>query len=491
MARRILFVVSFAIFGTSPLAADWPQFRGPNSSGVAEEAVPIEFSPDTNVLWKTKLGPGHSSPCVAGPSVFVTTYDPNASTVAVHCLNLIDGDKKWQHSFPVEEFEKGHPSFNPASSSPASDGEVVIAYFGSLGLVAMTVEGDVLWEKRMPTTKSFGGNATSPIVSGDVVVLYRGNYVDHFLLAVDRLTGKELWRVRQTEKFTGEMACTACPIVVGNRLIAHTARSVQCLDLQSGAPIWLTKCATTATSTPIVVGQDVIVAAWNKMGEPALRPPFPDFNQLVDQNDANDDDLIERSEFPELWIFHRPNGIEAPMNGGKVRFQWADRNKDGRIDRNEWRKQLEDLDKYRANYETHGLLSIPLDSRGVLSSDDVRTLETQSIPEVPSPVSDGKFIYMIKNGGVLTVIDITTGERTARVRTGGRGTHYASPFIAGGHLYTVSGEGVISVLTLGPQPELTSTNLMNERVFASPAVQGGKLLVRTHSTLYVFQQQSP
>ena len=81
------------------------------------------------------------------------------------------------------------------------------------------MSGEKLWEIPMPLTKSYAGNATSPVIIGDRVILYRGNYVDHFLLAVDKRTGKELWKVPQQERFTGEMACTAVPVVADDRLI--------------------------------------------------------------------------------------------------------------------------------------------------------------------------------------------------------------------------------------------------------------------------------
>ena len=485
----ICLMVAGLLATVSPAGGDdWTQFRGPNSSGVATTAsIPLSFGPDAHVHWKAAIGPGHSSPCVADGRIYLTSFASARSQMLVHCLSATSGEQQWQHAFTADQLEKGHPSFNPASSSPACDGEVVVAYFGSLGLVALRTSGELLWERRMPTTKSFGGNATSPIIAGDLVILYRGNYLDHNLLAFDRLTGEERWRVPQSEKFTGEMACTACPIVVDDKLIVHSARSVQCFDVHSGELIWLTKCATTATSTPIVVGDDVVVAAWNKMGEPALRPPFPTYAELLAQHDADHDGGISKGEFPELWIFHRPDGMEAPMNGGRVRFNWADRDKDQQITATEWAAQRKDLDSFRAGYETHGLLAIPLNSAGILKQDEVRTLETQGIPEVPSPVSDGRYIYLIKNGGILTVIEQSRGKRVSRVRTPGRGTHYASPIIAGDHLLTVAGDGVISVLTLGSQPEVVATNRMGESVYASPVVLGDTLLIRTHSTLYAFR----
>ena len=485
---RLLLIVIMTS-ATSP-AGDWPQFRGPNSSGMAPGgAVPVEFGPGKNELWKTGVGAGHSSPCIVGDSVYLTSFDAEQKRISIVSLDRATGKQRWAHHQTVEELEKGHPSFNPASSSPTSDGEVVVAYFGSWGLMCLSTDGTLKWERQMPLTKSFAGNATSPMIAGDRVILYRGNYVDHFLLAVDRLTGKELWKIPQAEPFSPELACTACPILHGNRLIVHSARSLQAFDVLDGRQLWMTKCATTATSTPVIAGNEVILAAWNKMGEPALRPKFPTFEELVKDHDQNGDGEIQQKEFPVIWIFHRPEGQEAPMNGGTIRFQRADNNRDGGISKEEWRRQLKGLEDFRSRYQTHGILAVPIDSNGVVPKDKVRTLETQGIPEVPSPLTDGKYLYFVKNGGVLTCLEVETGERIYRIRTEGRGTHYASPLIAGTHIYTAAGNGVMSVITMGPNPKVVATNRMPNGVYASPAAADGVLYVRTHSALYAFGRQ--
>lgn len=341
----------------------------------------------------------------------------------------------------------------------------------------------------MPLTQSYAGNATSPAIYGDRVILYRGNQVDHSLLAIDKHTGKELWKVPQGEQFTSEMACTACPILSGRTLIAHTARSVQAYDLVTGDRLWVTKCATTATSTPVIAGDKVLVAAWNKMGEPVLRPPFPSFEKLLDQHDQDANRTIDKEEFPKLWIFHRPLGAEAPQNGATVRFRNADQNGDGEIDQNEWRHQLEELAAFRSRYRTHGLLSIDIGSEGIVAETSIQTLETRGIPEVPSPIYHDGYVYLIKNGGLLTCIKVSTGQREYQIRTGSRGTHYASPLIANNHLFTTSGDGKISVLTLGPDPKILSTNDMEDKVFATPAIVDGVLYVRTHHGLYALTSQ--
>lgn len=488
--RRFPFEQMFTLLAFMVLAseihAEWPQFRGINSSGVGSGSPPVEFGPGVNELWKIELAQGHSSPCISGDRMFLTTVHRDESALAIVCLDPTEGAVLWERKIPVDQFEKGHPSFNPASSSPCCDSERVVAYFGSYGIVCFDHDGEKLWEKKLPLAKSFGGNATSPMIVGDNLILYRGTYVDHFLLCLDKKTGEEKWRVPQHEKFTGEMASTACPIVYDEKLICHTARSVQAFDVESGERIWIAKCATTATSTPVLAGDEVIVAAWNKLGEPDLRPPFPSFDELIAEHDANSNQFIERGEFPKLWVFHRPEGVEAAMNGAPVSWRHANKNGDGKIERDEWTKTIEELEKFRSGYETHGLLAIPLNSEGFVAADEIRTLVTKGIPEVPSPVYDGKYAYLVKNGGLLTVIDIAAGKKVSQQRTGGKGTHYASPIIADGRLYSTAGDGQITVLQLGKKPKILSVNEMNENVYATPAIINGVIYVRTHSALYAF-----
>ena len=222
-----VFSTVILLFMAAAGAADWQQFRGPNSSGIAPgSSPPVEFGPGKNELWNIPMGAGHSSPIVVGEVIFLTTYDKSRKALAVVCISRASGEIRWERLVPADRIEKGHASFNPASSTPASDGQRVVAYFGSFGLICFDLEGKKLWQRKMPLTRTFGGNATSPAIVGDRGVLYRGNYIDHFLLAVDKVTGKELWKVPQREPFSGEMACTACPIVAGDKLLVHTARSM-------------------------------------------------------------------------------------------------------------------------------------------------------------------------------------------------------------------------------------------------------------------------
>jgi outer membrane protein assembly factor BamB len=95
---------------------------------------------------------------------------------------------------------------------------------------------------------------------------------------------------------------------------------------------------------------------------------------------------------------------------------------------------------------------------------------------------------MVKNGGLLTCIDITSGDLVDRMRTRGTGTHYASPLIAGERLYTFAGNGRVSVIELGESGRILAVNEMADSVYATPAIVDGVIYVRTHAALHAFAE---
>lgn len=473
------------------LHADWPQFRGPNSSGRADDqAPPVEFGPGKNERWRIAVPAGHSSPCIVGNAIFLTAFDKENRRLEILHINRDSGKIIWRRGIAVSQLETGHPSFNPASSTPTSDGQRVIAYFGSYGLICFGMDGTKLWEIKLPLARSYSGNATSPIIVGDKVILYRANYVDHFLLAVDKTTGKQIWKKPQRERFTTAMSAAATPIVVGDKLIVHAVQSVKAFSIADGNQLWQANCSTTATSTPVLAGDQVVIATWNQTGEPALTPIFPPFEKLIETNDKNKDILISPDEFPrKLMYFHRSEGVEAPQNGAPLRFSHVDSNRNGSVDPEEWRKLLDRTAERRKRHIPHGLVAIPINSKGNLDAKQIRFLERNGIPEVPSPLAYNGYIYFAKNGGILTAIDMKSGKRIYRTRTGGRGTHYASPILANNRLYITAGDGQISVVTTGPDPKILATNDMQQKTFATPAIVGGVIYVRTHDTLFAFESK--
>ena len=128
----------------------WPQFRGPNCAGLGEGKPPVTFGPDQNVVWKTAVGPGLSSPIVWDGRIFLTEFDRANNRLATLGIDRRTGKVLWRQTVVPERIEKVHEISSPAGATPATDGERVYVYFGSYGLVAYDLDGNQKWEETAP-----------------------------------------------------------------------------------------------------------------------------------------------------------------------------------------------------------------------------------------------------------------------------------------------------------------------------------------------------
>ena len=162
IASLALAAVAAVGFGADkPLA--WPQFRGPDGSGVADDQKPpVEFGPDKNVKWKVPVPGGLSSPIVAGDKLVLTAFD--GGKLYTIAYNRADGKEAWRTEAPakkIEPFLKTEGS--PAASTPATDGERIVSYFGSCGLFCYDLAGKELWRFEMPTAATAGDFGTGDL----------------------------------------------------------------------------------------------------------------------------------------------------------------------------------------------------------------------------------------------------------------------------------------------------------------------------------------
>src|SRR5882672_2945827 len=184
---------SFASATQSSGKAWWPQFRGPNSSGLGEGNPPVNFGPDQNVLWKTPVGPGLSSPIIWEGRIFLTEFDRTNKRLATLCIDRRTGRILWRRTITPGQIEEVHAISSPAGSTPATDGERIYVYFGSYGLLCYDLDGNLKWERRLPLPENPYGATASPIVVGELLVFnHQGK--DAYLLAVNRRDGRTVWR---------------------------------------------------------------------------------------------------------------------------------------------------------------------------------------------------------------------------------------------------------------------------------------------------------
>jgi len=296
--------VAALLFAPAVQAADpasdakkyWPQWRGPLATGVAPLAdPPSEWSETKNVKWKVKVpGFGTSTPIIWGDRVFILTAvsadkkaetkpletpatppeSPNpgegrrrpgggfrrsekpteAHKFTVLCLDRKTGKTLWQKVAREEVPHEGHHQDHGfASASPVTDGQRLIAYFGSRGLYCFDLDGNMKWEKDfgdMQTKNSFG-EGSSPVLFGNTVVVVWDHDGEDFIVALDKTTGKELWRTPRNDD-TG----WSTPLVVEHQgkpqVVVNATRKVRSYDLATGKQLW--ECAgQTANAIPCPV----------------------------------------------------------------------------------------------------------------------------------------------------------------------------------------------------------------------------------------------
>jgi outer membrane protein assembly factor BamB len=217
----------FTFTAAAQADANWPQFRGSGALGVAENAaLPEQWSANENVAWKTDIpGRGWSSPIVWDNRVFLTTAvslgeaeppkkglymggNRQDAPLLVHqwkvfCLDLDTGAVVWERQ--VHEGAPAGPIHlknSYASETPVTDGERVYVYFGNLGIWCFDFDGNVVWTKPFEPRKTrFGwGTASSPVLHEERLYIVNDNDEESYLLALDKKTGEEVWRVARDEK---------------------------------------------------------------------------------------------------------------------------------------------------------------------------------------------------------------------------------------------------------------------------------------------------
>lgn len=178
-------------------AENWPAWRGAAADGISKEATaPLQWSKEDHVRWRAELPePGNSTPIVWGNMVFLTQPRKSSGERALMCFDRGTGKLLWQATAAYREEEPTHATNFYASASPATDGERVIAWFGSAGLFAYDLKGKLLWKADLGRQRHTWGYASSPVLYGDQVFLNFGPGERSFLVALDKKTGKILWQM--------------------------------------------------------------------------------------------------------------------------------------------------------------------------------------------------------------------------------------------------------------------------------------------------------
>ncbi|PYR53201.1 MAG: hypothetical protein DMF89_00635 [Acidobacteria bacterium] len=472
MPRQLLVaaVLSLGVSVSSSVgaaASDWPRFRGPNGSGVADSAVPTEFGPGKNIDWRIELPFGRSSPIVVQDSIYLTAVEGRARITLA--IDRKTGQIRWRREIAGDEARKIYSGNSPASSTPVSDGTNVYAFFGDFGLVSYAPDGRERWRLKLGPFDSFYGLSGSPVVLDDTVFLVCDQNSGSFVVAVDRHSGRPRWRkdrpAAKTESFSTPVVL-APPGGTPQLIVSGTYR-LDAYDPSTGEIIWwVGKQGINPIATP-VLGDGVVFASSN--GSDA--PGYAGFDQLLEMADKNRDGKVAAAE------------LAAAMPDYGEHFGFYDLNQDGFITRNEW-----DFRRTESVSES-GLVAIATGGHGDRSNAQLlwRNKKIHANYSTTSPLLYNGVLYIVKGGGIMTTLNPATGDTYKVGRLGSAlGEYFASPVAADGKVYFTNVEGVVTVVKAQPLWEVLSSNDLGEQTQATPAVADEHLYIRTHKALYSF-----
>ena len=424
------------------LAANWPQWRGPNSNGSTTEAhdLATTWSHTENVLWRTKL-PSWSAatPIIWEDTVFVTsaeagfttlrgrdgggrgrggTVDLGPDKIFLMALNRKDGSIRWQR-----EIDSGNELFrkqNSASPSAITDGKHVWIMTGHGKFSCFTMDGKEVWKRDIQTDYGrFGlnhGYASTPLMHGDqlYVQVLHGMKTDDpsYVFAAEKATGKTIWKVERPTDAPRESpdnyATPQLTTVDGKlQLVISGGDYVTGHDLGSGKELWR-------------------LGGFNPTNNPA--------NRTIASSLVIGGNVFTTSTRGRPFIGFRAGG-----------------------------------------------------SGDITGKNELWTNDLGS--DVPTPTTDGKYIYVLNDRGFLNCLEAETGKVVYEGQRIELGTYSSSPLLADGKIYSTSEEGTTTVVKAGPQFEILGVSKLDEHTLASPVAVDNQIFLRTDDYLYCFQKK--
>jgi outer membrane protein assembly factor BamB len=448
---------------------DWSRFRGPNGSGVAETiGLPEKFGPDRNVIWKTALPLGHSSPVLSGDRIFLTAVDHGK--LFTFCLSRETGKILWRRECQRHRTEALDQRNTAASPTAATDGKNVYVFFGDFGLVSYGFDGNERWRVPLGPFHNVYGMGASPIVAGDAVILVCDQSQDSFAVAVGKDDGRVRWKRPRAEALSGH----STPIVYqpGNgptQIIAPASFRVDAYSIETGETVWWAGGLPSEMKSGAVLGDGVLyISGFNSPeNDPGRQIHLPPFEDVLAAHDKDKDGRISLAEVPDERT--------------KSYFPFIDLDQDGFITAAEWRKYIAVMAAENA------LLAIQPGGAGDITSSGLRWKYQRAVPQLPTSVLYQNVLYMINDAGVLTTLDPATGTMLKQARLRGVADRYfASPVAADGKIFIASQAGIVTVLKAGGEQEILAANELDDECFATPAIADGRIYIRTRSALYCF-----
>ena len=464
--------VATLLLAVQLLAGDgWDRFRGPNGAGVSEtEGLPVHFGPGRNVVWQTELPRGKSSPVLTDDRIYLTAHeDGKLLTLA---LDRASGKILWRQAAPSRRLEKMNTLNDEAAATPVTDGENVYVFFGGYGLLSYGPDGRRRWAHPMGPFTNFHGMGASPILADGKVLMVCDQDRDAYVIALNQDDGQVVWKVERPEM----VHSFSTPLIHRpengpSELVVPGSYQMVSYAVDSGRRLWRARGLTyQVKSAAVSAGGMVYFNGWAPGGMPSRRLVLPDFDAMLASHDADQDGFLSKEEIPEAWF---------PGN-----WTMQDLDKDDRFDRRDW------FYYQSRRTSSNSTIAIRLGGRGDVTDTHILWRHRKSLPDVPSVLLYDGVLYLVKNGGIVTTLDPSTGKVLRQGRLPEAvDEYYSSPVAGDGKVYMISREGKVSVLQAGSKWKVLATNDLGQEVFATPAIADGRIYIRTADTLYCFAKQ--
>ncbi len=458
MKRRPLRIALF-LFVCVAGAEEWTRFRGPNGSGVSNDAgFPTEFGKEKNLLWRTPVRPGKSSPVLTRDRIILTAFENGK--LFTQCFNRETGKLLWERWVARLRAESTEASNHPAAITAVTDGENVYSFFMDYGVISYDSEGNVRWKVPLGPFSNSMGHSSSPIIAGDNIILVIDQALDSYIAAFDCRSGRMRWKTAR-----GEIDGWATPLVYqdGAKQLVLTASSGQlgAHRVDDGRRVWSLKGLSPLIVASPVLAKDTVFSFG--YGFDSMSP----FSEQLERFDKNHDGKLTPDEYggdPDLVGIGQFSG-----------------NKDGIVTKEKWDE------RQRTTVAPSSLVAIRLDGNAQTQEKELWRYEKSFVGVVPSPLFYDGVLYLLKNGGLLTSFDAETGKVAKAGRIAGAlGGYSASPVAAEGKLFLASEEGKVTVLKGARDWEVLAINDLGEGCYATPALVGGRIYLRTSEALYCF-----
>lgn len=469
LAIGSLFALVFFSQPITAISQEVAYFRKDQGVARGKFSLPADWDKEAQQLWRTPLPSGHSTPCVNGDCIYLTTFTPEEKELATVAMEKSTGRIRWKRTVPTKTLEAFHATGSPATASPACDGSRVYSFFGSYGMLCYDLDGNQLWERRMGPFQDEFGACSSPILVDNKIILNEDHDLDSFLIALNSINGETVWKVPREEATRSY----STPVILERNglkeILVAGSLQLSAYDPATGEKRWwYNGLSRIVDATPVIQDGVIYMATWTPGGDPGERIAMEAYPEALEKYDKNADKMVSKEELP----------AGSPVID---RFFRIDLNQNGQLEEAEWNRHAAVFDRAK-----NVAIALEPGTRGELTSKFVKWTYTRGLPTVPSSVVLDGVLTMVKDSGIVTLLDIATGEMIHQGRAEGRGNYYSSLVAGDGKVYMASESGVMTVFQAGKEWKILSSHDFGERMMATPVIENGVFYLRTDAALYAF-----